>query len=103
MNKSSKIVEVTSENITEFPQAICFINPKHPLFYKKVEWLKEQFRLGLKIKMLYVQDNKNPLVLLNMFPENIAGDRLMPKVICLSIVFGQMGKNTSTRVWVISY
>jgi hypothetical protein len=44
------IVEVTPDDIAEHPQTICFINPKHELYHKKVDWLKERFRKELKIK-----------------------------------------------------
>jgi hypothetical protein len=54
MNLKTRIVEVTVNNIAEHPQAICFINPKHEFFHKKVDWLKEQFEIGLQIKLLYI-------------------------------------------------
>ena len=39
------MVEVTADNLSEHPQAICFINPKHEFYHKKVDWLKEQFEI----------------------------------------------------------
>ena len=48
MNFETHIVEVTAENIADHPQAICFINPKHELYHKKIDWLKEKFENGLK-------------------------------------------------------
>ena len=61
MDSETNIVEVTMNNIAEHPQAICFINPKQEHYHKKVEWLKEQFDNGLKIKLLYLQGEKNQL------------------------------------------
>jgi len=54
----TRIVEVTAANIGEHPQAICFINPKHEHFQHKVDWLKQQFKNGLKIKLLYPAGEK---------------------------------------------
>jgi len=56
----SVIVEVTAENLSEHPGAICFINPTNEHFGHKITWLKEQFKNGLKIKLLYLDGEKNP-------------------------------------------
>ena len=56
-----EIVEVSSDNLAQHPQAICFINPKHALYGRKVEWLEEQFGYGLKIKLLYLEGEKRPV------------------------------------------
>ena len=56
----SRIVEVTAENLSEHPGAICFINPKNEFYPIKVKWLLEQFKNGLKIKLLYVEGEKSP-------------------------------------------
>ncbi len=63
-----KIVEVTAENLAEHPHAICFINPKHESYHKKISWLEEQFKLGLKIKLLYLQDVKRPVGFIEYIP-----------------------------------
>lgn len=55
-----RVVEVTAENLPLHPGAICFINPKHPCHHHKIEWLREQFLHGLKIKLLYLADGKRP-------------------------------------------
>jgi hypothetical protein len=57
---TASIIDVTMANINRHPGAICFINPKHPFYPKKIEWLKEQFRFGLKIKLLYLENEKRP-------------------------------------------
>jgi hypothetical protein len=64
----TKIVEVSSENIAEHPQAICFINPKHELYHKKVDRLAEQFENGLKIKLLYLEGEKRPVGFIEYVP-----------------------------------
>jgi len=60
MNIKTRIIEVTAENFTEHPGAICFINPKNEYYQLKVNWLKEQFKNGLKIKLLYIEGEKGP-------------------------------------------
>jgi len=61
MNLETNIVEITTDNILEHPQVICFINPKHELYHKKIDWLKGQFECGLKIKLLYLGVEKRPI------------------------------------------
>jgi len=59
MNIQYRIILVTPENIDDHPQAICFINPKHELYNKKVEWYRVQFAKGMRIKLIYpVGENK---------------------------------------------
>ena len=67
----SKIVQVDARNLADHPGAICFINPKNEHYRKKVDWLKEQFRHGLRIKLLYLEDVKRPVG----FIEYVSGDR----------------------------
>jgi hypothetical protein len=67
---SSEIIEVTAENLREHPGAVCFINPKNEYYQLKVNWLLEQFKKGLKIKLLYVEGEKSP----KGFIEYIPGD-----------------------------
>jgi len=68
MKFKTNIVEVTANNIAEHPQAICFINPKHEFYYKKVDWLKKQFKDGLKIKLLYFENEKKPSGFIEYLP-----------------------------------
>jgi hypothetical protein len=51
--KKTDIVEINSKNISEHPEVICFINPSHPSYSLKLQWLKKRFREGLKIKLFY--------------------------------------------------
>lgn len=65
---TSRIVNITTDNIADHPQAICFINPKHELYPKKIEWLKKQFKKGLKIKLLYLENEKKPVGFIEYVP-----------------------------------
>lgn len=68
MSFHTDIVEVTARNIADHPQAICFINPKHEFYHKKIDWLKEQFERGLKIKLLYLKGEKKPIGFIEYVP-----------------------------------
>jgi hypothetical protein len=68
MNFNPTIVDVTSDNIDKHPQAICFINPKQETYHKKVEWLENQFANGLKIRLLYIENEKRPVGFIEYVP-----------------------------------
>jgi hypothetical protein len=68
MAQQSKIIEVTEENLNEHPQTVCFINPKHEFYDKKIAWLKDQFKNGLKIKLLYLQGEKRAVGFVEYVP-----------------------------------
>lgn len=68
MTLNTNIVEVTSENFQDHPQVICFINPKHESFDKKVGWLKEQFKYGLKMKLLFLKNEKKAVGFIEYIP-----------------------------------
>jgi ribosomal protein S18 acetylase RimI-like enzyme len=53
-----EIVSINAENLAQHPGAICFINPKNPSFPLKIEWIKQRFSEGLRIKLLYTDDRK---------------------------------------------
>jgi ribosomal protein S18 acetylase RimI-like enzyme len=55
-----KIITITEENLAEHPQAICYINPKHPSYGIKIDWLKQRLKEGLVIKLLYAENEKKP-------------------------------------------
>jgi hypothetical protein len=55
MEFTTDIIKVTPENFSEHPQAICFINPAHEYYNKKVEWFREQYKNGLRILVLYLK------------------------------------------------
>jgi hypothetical protein len=58
MNLKTTIIRVTEKNLAGHPQAICFINPKQESYPEKVNWLKQQFKIGLVIKLLYLEGEK---------------------------------------------
>ncbi|KAA3614201.1 MAG: GNAT family N-acetyltransferase [Calditrichaeota bacterium] len=64
----TKIVNITMDNIADHPQAICFINPKHELYHKKIDWMEEQFKNGLVIKLLYIEGEKKPIGFIEYVP-----------------------------------
>jgi hypothetical protein len=57
MSSKPIIVEVNSENLVQYPPA-CFLNPKNVGCQIKLDWLKERFVEGLKIKLLYFANDK---------------------------------------------
>lgn len=67
-DRNVRIIRVTAENLGDHPQAICFINPKHEFYNKKVEWLRNQFDLGLTIKLLYIESEKRPTGFIEYVP-----------------------------------
>jgi hypothetical protein len=68
MTFTSKIIEITSQNLHEHPQVICFINPKHEYYRYKVEWLEEEFTKGLRIKLLYIPEETKPVGYIEFVP-----------------------------------
>lgn len=70
--RSFSIVDVTAENLSAHPQAICFINPKHEHYGLKIEWLKKRFKEGLKIKLLYVAGEDRPIGFIEYVPGEFA-------------------------------
>jgi len=68
MIMNTKVIQVTAENISRYPQVICFINPKHELYQRKIDWLMERFQEGLVIKLLYLEDVKRPIGFIEYVP-----------------------------------
>ena len=68
MSLETDMIEITADNIVEHPQAICFINPKHEFYHKKIAWLDNQFKNGLKIKLLYFKGEKRPVGFIEYIP-----------------------------------
>lgn len=77
------IIDVNLENLKDYPQAICFINPKHEHYPLKIAWLKEQFKLGLKIK-LYINPENNKV---SGFIEYITGEYASRGVVAEDYLF----------------
>ena len=57
MNPNPIIIDVNEENISQYPPT-CFLNPNNVGYQIKAEWLKQRFSEGLKIKLLYLENDK---------------------------------------------
>ena len=64
-----QIIDINEKNLNKYPQVVCFINPKNKYYDLKINWLKDRFTEGLKIKLLQTDDNK-----ISGFIEYILGD-----------------------------
>jgi ribosomal protein S18 acetylase RimI-like enzyme len=51
------IVDVNRENVSRYPVA-CFMNPASEGYRQKVAWLKKRLAEGLKIKLLYFENDR---------------------------------------------
>ncbi len=51
------IVDVNEKNISPYPAA-CFMNPAAEGYQTKLAWLKKRFSEGLKIKLLYFENDR---------------------------------------------
>jgi hypothetical protein len=78
-----EIVTITEENLMEHPQAICYINPKHPSYTLKIDWLKQRLKEGLVIKLLYAENEKRP----QGYIEYIPGERAWRAVYAAGYMF----------------
>jgi hypothetical protein len=78
-NLSYNIVSVTPENFSDHPQAICFINPKHECYNMKVGWFREQYKKGLRIKILYVKGEKRSAGFIEYIPGEYCWRAVMAK------------------------
>ena len=70
MTKSfeTTIIDITKENIDDHPQVVCFINKKHPTHHLKHEWILKRFKDGLKIKLLFIEEEKKPVGYIEYIP-----------------------------------
>ena len=65
----AKIIDINESNLTEYPPT-CFLNPKNEGYLIKSEWLKKRFSEGMKIKLLYLENEKK----CNGFIEYVPGE-----------------------------
>jgi len=72
MSKIANLVRVNAENFLQYPEVVCFINPKHPAFQHKIEWLKNRFAEGLRINLIYVEGQKRAAGYLEYVPGEFA-------------------------------
>lgn len=71
MNENIKIINITAENISQYP-ATCFLNPKNEGYQIKLEWLKKRFAEGLIIKQLYLENEKKAAGYIEYVPGEFA-------------------------------
>ena len=67
--QNPKIITITPQNCKDHRVA-CFINPKNEGYFMKQKWLKERFKDGLQIKLLFSENSKTP----NGFIEYVPGE-----------------------------
>jgi ribosomal protein S18 acetylase RimI-like enzyme len=72
MNDKTRVIDVTPDNLSDYPQFICYINPKHETYGLKVDWFKARFKEGLRIKLLYAADEKKPAGFIEYVPGEYA-------------------------------
>lgn len=63
-----EIITVNADNLGDYPQAICFINPKNEYYNLKIAWLKKQFKKGLVIKLLKLKQTKKIIGFIEYLP-----------------------------------
>lgn len=62
-----EIVNVDKSNITDYPP-LCFLNPKNEGYQIKLDWIKKRFVEGLKIKLLYLENEKKSTGFIEYIP-----------------------------------
>lgn len=72
MNNSYKIISVDKDNLNEHPGLVCFINPKNEIHKIKIEWVKKRLKEGLRIKLLYIKEEKKPAGFIEYIPGEYA-------------------------------
>lgn len=66
-----KIIDVEENNVSQY-QPVCFLNPQNEGYLKKLEWLKKRFSEGLRIKLLYLGNEKKPIGFIEYIPGELA-------------------------------
>ena len=69
MNSKAHIIDVNQKNIAKYPPT-CFLNPKNEGYLIKREWLKKRFAEGMRIKLLYLENERK----CNGFIEYVPGE-----------------------------
>jgi len=68
MNFETTIVTVTEDVLDKYPQVVCFTNEKHPFHHLKMNWIRDQYKNGLIIKLLYIKEEKKPVGFIEYIP-----------------------------------
>ena len=66
-----EIIDTTADNIGDYPPK-CFLNPKNEGYLKKLEWLRDRFSEGLKIKQLYLEKERKCIGFIEYVPGEYA-------------------------------
>ncbi len=66
-----KIRNINKNNISQY-EPTCFLNPKNEGYQKKLEWLKDRFSEGLKIRQLYLENEKKATGFIEYVPGEYA-------------------------------
>ncbi|MBN1791947.1 MAG: GNAT family N-acetyltransferase [Bacteroidales bacterium] len=67
-----RIININKQNLADYPQVICFINPKNQYFNLKMEWLAERFAEGLSIRLLQLNDTRKIAGFIEYIPGEFA-------------------------------
>ncbi len=68
MSENVRLVSINIGNLSEYPEVVCFINPKNQYFGQKMDWIRQRFDEGLRIKLLYVHENKRAAGFIEYIP-----------------------------------
>ncbi len=77
-----KIVDITEKNISDY-QPRCFLKEGDKNYDVKADWLKKRFKEGLKIKQLYLENDKKA----NGFIEYVPGEKAWRGVLAKNYLF----------------
>ena len=66
-----KIIGLNPQNAADYG-CPCFLNPKHEAHLIKLKWLKERFSEGMKIKLLFLGNEKKPFGFIEYVPGEYA-------------------------------
>lgn len=80
---SFELIDVSTNNLSDYPQVICFIKQKDLTFKLKVEWLEKRFSEGLRITALKVDGEKK----IAGFIEYVPGEFSWRAVDCKGYMF----------------
>lgn len=91
-----RVVTVDEGNIVDYPQAICFIDPRHETHGVKAERLKNVSKRERKFNSFSSKARKNPRGLSNTRRGNMRGGRSPRTAICSSAAYGCTRARTRT-------
>jgi L-amino acid N-acyltransferase YncA len=72
MSEEVRLVSISKENLNEYPEVVCFINPKNQYFGQKIAWIRQRLDEGLRIKLLYVPEKKRAAGFIEYIPGEFA-------------------------------